>query len=159
MNPGGNGHSPHPVEGKALRAWRRSRGWDVPEMARQLRRAARDADVPVAGDLPRTIRRWERDGCEMSERYELLYAGLGFPGGMGEARELARQVITAAGTLPGPGDIDAYQAGALNGTADSARREEIRALAVGAKDQMEQLAGKLARLAELIGDEPGGGHG
>jgi hypothetical protein len=36
------------IDGAALRAWRRSRSWDVPEMARQLRRAARDTGQTVA---------------------------------------------------------------------------------------------------------------
>ena len=32
-------------DGAMLRAWRRSRGWDVPELARQLRVAADKAGV------------------------------------------------------------------------------------------------------------------
>ena len=47
--------------GGELREWRRSRGWDVPELARRLRRAA---DEPVAAHdgLVRMIRAWERGG-------------------------------------------------------------------------------------------------
>jgi transcriptional regulator with XRE-family HTH domain len=61
------------IDGGTLRAWRRSRGWDVPEMARQLRRAARG---PVADHdgLIRMIRDWERGRHKLTERYELLYA-------------------------------------------------------------------------------------
>ncbi|HET6192232.1 MAG TPA: helix-turn-helix transcriptional regulator [Trebonia sp.] len=62
------------ADGDALRAQRRSRGWDVPEMARRLRRAAGDDPLPEHGDLVRMIRRWERGTYRLSERYELLYA-------------------------------------------------------------------------------------
>jgi hypothetical protein len=61
------------VDGELLRAWRRSRGWDVPEMARRLRRAAADGHVPSSGSMTRMVRRWEREGMR-NERYELLYA-------------------------------------------------------------------------------------
>ena len=62
--------------GGDLREWRRSRGWDVPELARQLRRAAYE---PVAAHdaLVRMIRAWERGDHRPSERYELLYRKLG----------------------------------------------------------------------------------
>lgn len=68
------------LDGEMLRAWRRSRGWDVPELARQLRRAAREADVTVAAPagLIRMIYAWERGDHDLSERYELLYRALGF---------------------------------------------------------------------------------
>src|SRR5260370_25043708 len=67
------------IDGGTLRAWRRSRGWDVPEVARQLRRAARDAGVDIAAPagLIRMIYAWERGDHELSERYELLYRALG----------------------------------------------------------------------------------
>ena len=62
--------------GSELREWRRTRGWDVPELARRLRRAA---DEPVAAHegLVRMIRAWERGDHHPSERYELLYRRLG----------------------------------------------------------------------------------
>ena len=52
--------------GGELREWRRSRGWDVPELARRLRRAA---DEPVAAHegLVRMIRAWERGDHHPSE--------------------------------------------------------------------------------------------
>jgi hypothetical protein len=64
--------------GGELREWRRSRGWDVPELARRLRRAA---DEPIAAHdgLVRMIRAWERGDHRPSERYELLYRRLGPP--------------------------------------------------------------------------------
>ena len=60
------------IDSETLREWRRSRGWDVPEMARRLRRSANE---PIAAHdgLVRMIRGWERGDHEISERYELLY--------------------------------------------------------------------------------------
>ena len=64
------------IGGSDLREWCRSRGWDVPELARQLRRPAND---PLAAHdaLVRMIRAWERGDHRPSERYELLYRKLG----------------------------------------------------------------------------------
>jgi tetratricopeptide (TPR) repeat protein len=64
--------------GGELRDWRRSRGWDAPELARQLRRAANE---PIAAHdgLVRMIRSRERGDHRLSERYELLYRRLGLP--------------------------------------------------------------------------------
>lgn len=64
------------VDGRGLRAWRRFRGWDVPEMARQLRGAAHDTGVPIAAPsgLIRMINAWERGDHALTERYMLLYA-------------------------------------------------------------------------------------
>src|SRR5580692_1758048 len=66
---------PH-TDGPTLRAWRRARGWDVPETARQLRSAARSLRQPVAehGGLVRMVYSWERGDHDVSERYALLYA-------------------------------------------------------------------------------------
>jgi hypothetical protein len=64
------------ISGETLRAWRRSRGWDVPEMARQLRKAASNDPMPAHDALVRMIYRWERLGLK-TERYELLYRKLG----------------------------------------------------------------------------------
>src|SRR6266700_3654875 len=64
------------TDGPVLRAWRRVRGWDVPEMARQLRGAARELRQPAAehGGLVRMVYSWERGDHDVSERYALLYA-------------------------------------------------------------------------------------
>src|ERR1700722_1982032 len=62
------------MRGETLREWRRFLGWDVPEMARRLRMAARDTPLPSHDSVIRMIRRWERGTYEVSERYELLYA-------------------------------------------------------------------------------------
>lgn len=61
------------IDGGTLREWRRSRGWDVPETARQLRRAAKGGAMPAHDALVRMVYRWERQGLR-TERYELLYA-------------------------------------------------------------------------------------
>lgn len=88
------------MDGETLRAWRRSRGWDVPEMARQLRRAARESGVDVAapGGLVRMIYAWERGDHGLSERYELLYRKAGFPDPAGNVEpELLPEGPTAGG--------------------------------------------------------------
>jgi tetratricopeptide (TPR) repeat protein len=64
------------ISGETLRAWRRGRGWDVPELARQLRRAAGHDPLAAHDALVRMIYRWERVGLR-TERYELLYRRLG----------------------------------------------------------------------------------
>jgi transcriptional regulator with XRE-family HTH domain len=57
-----------------LRAQRRARGWDVPQMARQLARATGDqrGALPSKDCLLTYIRRWERGTVGVSERYRLL---------------------------------------------------------------------------------------
>jgi hypothetical protein len=57
-----------------LRQQRQARGWNVPEMSRQLRRAAGTAGdrLPGAECLTTMIRRWENNGG-VSERYRLHY--------------------------------------------------------------------------------------
>jgi tetratricopeptide (TPR) repeat protein len=67
------------LDGGTLREWRRARGWDVPEMARRLRHAARGR-VAAHDGLIRMIYAWERGDHAISERYELLYRKLGFSG-------------------------------------------------------------------------------
>lgn len=84
------------ISGSDLREWRRSRGWDVSELARQLRRAASE---PVAAHdaLVRMIRAWERGDHRPSERYELLYRKLGLiPPGENDESE-AEPVRSAGG--------------------------------------------------------------
>lgn len=80
--------------GGELRDWRRSLGWDVPELARQLRRAARE---PVAAHdgLIRMIRAWERGDHRPSERYDLLYRKLGLVPARGDAEPEAQSARTA----------------------------------------------------------------
>jgi hypothetical protein len=66
-----------------LRQQRQARSWPVPEMARQLRAAAKDSGdtaVPANDALCRNIRRWESGHGGVSERYKLHYCqALGIP--------------------------------------------------------------------------------
>jgi transcriptional regulator with XRE-family HTH domain len=121
------------IDGQTLRAWRRSRGWDVPEMARQLRRVA---SGPVAGHdgLIRMIRDWERGRHELTERYELLYRAVG----LGEAEAV-------------PQGVEAVRGGESEGTdvADEARH--VMAWLTGTNvsdDAIEQTAQAAFYLAE-----------
>jgi tetratricopeptide (TPR) repeat protein len=86
----------------------------VPELARQLRRAAREADVTVAAPagLIRMIYAWERSDHDLSERYELLYRALG----LGTGAPASRGASAAA---PGHGTLararlDTLSAGQLD---------------------------------------------
>lgn len=72
-------------------------------------------------------------------------------------RRAAGATLGHARELPSPASITALEAAALGAAADSARRAEIRALAVSAIAQLWQITGQLARLAEVLGDEPAGG--
>jgi hypothetical protein len=60
--------------GEWLRKQRQSRGWNVPEMCRQLRQAAGAVADKLPGNdcLTTMIRRWE-NGAGVSERYRLHY--------------------------------------------------------------------------------------
>ena len=91
------------VDGASLREWRRSRGWDVPEVARQLRRAADRAGVQIAtrDGLVRMIYAWERGDHDLSERYELLYRKAGFTGSAGNDEPASQP-----GSLPAAGQED-----------------------------------------------------
>ena len=124
---------PH-IDGETLRAWRRSRGWDVPEMARRLRRAAVDGQVPVHDALMRMIWRWERLGLK-TERYELLYRALGFDDAQASPPGAARQE-------PGgdPGDLDA---------ADEAR--DVMAWITGTNTSDDAIA-EMARAASYLAE-------
>ena len=71
------------VTSETLRLWRQSQGWDVPRMARELRKAARDSgeDVTAHHGLVKMIPQWER-GNRARERYRLLYLQI-FQGALG----------------------------------------------------------------------------
>jgi len=123
------------LDGEMLRAWRRSRGWDVPELARQLRRAAREADIVVAAPtgLTRMIYAWERGDHDLSERYELLYQAVGLG-----VREHAER----------PSDTAAAGHGAL-------ARARLDTLSAGQVDELIRLLGDqwhvLVRTDNLLG--------
>lgn len=65
----------HVALGTWLRKQRQARGWNMPEMAHQLRRAAKaSGDVlPGPGALVRYVRRWEEGHNGVSERYRLHF--------------------------------------------------------------------------------------
>ena len=63
------------VSSQTWRLLRESKGWDVPRMARELRRAARDTgeDVAAHHGLVKMIPQWERDNRTPRQRHRLLY--------------------------------------------------------------------------------------
>jgi tetratricopeptide (TPR) repeat protein len=71
----------------------------VPEVARQLRYAARQSAVHVAAHagLIRMIYAWERGDHDLSERYELLYRKAGFPDSAGNDQPEPQPGSSAAG--------------------------------------------------------------
>src|SRR5215470_19388937 len=106
------------VTSETLRRWRQSRGWDVPRMARELRKAARDSgeDVAAHHGLVKMIPQWERGNRAPRERYRLLYLKVfqdmagGLGPGMASGAEFALRlavVRSRAAGLPGPGQVRA----------------------------------------------------
>ena len=63
------------VYGQWLMQQRQAMGWNVRQMGRQLREAARQSrdTLPSKESLDVMIHRWERDGSGVSERYRLHY--------------------------------------------------------------------------------------
>ena len=108
------------VTSKTLRQWRESRGWDVPRMARELRKAARDTgeDVAAHHGLVKMIPQWERGVRAPRERYRLLYFKVfediagdmshGMAFGADFVIRLA-EVRSRAASLPGPDEIRALE--------------------------------------------------
>jgi hypothetical protein len=109
------------VTSETLRQWRESQGWDVPRMARELRKAARDTgeDVAAHHGLVKMIPQWERGDRAPRERYRLLYLRVfadiagGLSPGMAVGAEFAMQLAAVrarAAGLPGPDQIRALEA-------------------------------------------------
>lgn len=139
------------IDGQALRAWRRSQGWDVPKLARHLRQAADGEAVPAHDSLVRMIRGWEAGRHRMSERYELLCRKAGFcapqPSGQSPSR-----APTSAGPARGPGPAAVPADGA--GDNEDVQRREFLAASAG-------LAGLLTvppQLAHLAAGRNIGSH-
>lgn len=138
-----------------LRSLRRERGWDVPEMARQLRLAAGDAPTPAHDALVRMIRRWEAGSNGMSERYQLLCRqalGLGQPSRAGDIAASAGLSVSAAVDYDSDVQrreflaVSAAMAGSLAGP------PQFRILSAGRRigaDIPEVLLQRLARLRRL----------
>jgi transcriptional regulator with XRE-family HTH domain len=155
------------VTGEKLRRWREAKGWDVPRMARELRKAARDSgeDVAAHHGLVKMIPQWERGGRQPRERYRLLYLKIfagalgdlsrGFALGTDAAQRLA-EVRSRAARLPGPGEIKALEDAALAKPRDTVTPAEIRALAGEAIAHLREVADKLAELSVLLDDNEAG---
>jgi transcriptional regulator with XRE-family HTH domain len=152
------------VTSQALRRWREAQGWDVPRMARELRKAARDTGEEVAAHhgLVKMIPQWERGDRAPRERYRLLYLKVfgdiagGMAPGLAFGEEFAlrlAEVRARAARLPGPGQIRALEAAALAKPRPAMTPAEIRTLAGEALVGLHEVAGKLAELSALLGDD------
>jgi transcriptional regulator with XRE-family HTH domain len=155
------------VTGETLRRWREAKGWDVPRMARELRKVARDSgeDVAAHHGLVKMIPQWERGGRVPRERYRLLYLKIfadtlsdlsrGMAFGTNAVLRLA-EVRSRAAHLPGPDEIKALEAAALAQPRKTMTPAEIRALAGEAIAYLREVADKLAELSALLGDDEAG---
>jgi transcriptional regulator with XRE-family HTH domain len=155
------------VTGETLRRWREAKGWDVPRMARELRKVAKDSgeDVAAHHGLVKMIPQWERGGRVPRERYRLLYLkifadtlgdlSLGMAFGTDTVLRLA-EVRSRAARLPGPDEIRALEGAALAKPRETITPAEIRALAAEAIAHLHEVADKLAELSALLGDDEAG---
>ena len=155
------------VTSQTLRLWRESKGWDVPRMARELRKAARDTgeDVAAHHGLVKMIPQWERGNRAPRERYRLLYLKVfediagGVSPGMAFGAELAIRIAAVrsrAASLPGPDQIRALETAALARPRKVMTPAEIRAVAAEAIASLHEVAGQLADLSALLGDDETG---
>jgi len=108
------------------------------------------------------IPQWERGNRAPRERYRLLYlkifedmAGDLTPG-MAVGTEFALRlaaVRSRAASLPGPDQVRALEAAALARPRKTMTPAQIRALAAESIASLNEVAGKLAELSALLGDE------
>jgi hypothetical protein len=148
------------VTGENLRSWRESQGWDVPRMARELRKAARDTgeDVAAHHGLVKMIPQWERGGRAPRERYRLLYLKVfeDLAGGMVAGAELVARITdirSQAAGLPAPDEIRTLEAAALAKPRKTMTPAEIRARAAEAITHLREVAAKIAELSALLSDD------
>ena len=152
------------VTSETLRLWRESKGWDVPRMARELRKAARDTgeDVAAHHGLVKMIPQWERGNRAPRERYRLLYLKVfadiadGLSPGMAAGAEFALRLAAVrarAASLPGPDQIRALEAAALTKPRQTMTPDQIRALAAESIASLNEVTGKLAELSALLSDD------
>jgi hypothetical protein len=155
------------VTSQTLRLLRESKGWDVPRMARELRNAAKDTgeDVAAHHGLVKMIPQWERGNRAPRERYRLLYLKIfqDIAGGVSQGIAIDTQMalrLTAvrsrAASLPGPSQVRALEAAALARPRTTMTPAEIRALAAESIASLHEVAGKLAELSALLGDDEAG---
>ncbi|MGH3377105.1 MAG: transcriptional regulator [Actinoallomurus sp.] len=131
-----------------IREERRARGWDKPEMARQLAHAAGAArsSFPSHESLLSYVKRWERGAVdEISERYRILYGrAFGMPeedlfeeeGGDVDRRGFVGSSLAATFALAVPASV----------SASSGRRVGIDAVA-----RIRNRTARLRRLDDVLG--------
>jgi transcriptional regulator with XRE-family HTH domain len=152
------------VTGENLRRWRESKGWDVPRMARELRKVARDTgeDVAAHHGLVKMIPQWERGGRAPRERYRLLYLKVFEDMAVGLSQDMASgadlvmrfaEIRSHAAGLPAPDEIRTLEAAALAKPRKTMTSAEIRARAAEAIIHLREVAAKIAELSALLGDE------
>jgi len=136
----------------------------VPRMARELRKVAKDSgeDVAAHHGLVKMIPQWERGDRVPRERYRLLYQKVfadtlgdlsqGMALGVNVMLRLA-EVRSRAARLPGPYEIKALEGAALATPRKTMTPAEIRALATEAIANLAEIAGKLAELSALLGED------
>ena len=155
------------VTGETLRRWREAKGWDVPRMARELRKVARDSgeDVAAHHGLVKMIPQWERGSRAPRERYRLLYLRVftdiagGMAPGLAAGTELALRLAAVrarAASLPGPDQVRTLEAAALAKPRRTMTAAEIRALAAESIASLHEVVGNLAELSALLDDDEGG---
>jgi len=136
-------------------------------MARELRKVARDSgeDIAAHHGLVKMIPQWERGDRAPRERYRLLYLKIftdaldGLPHGMDAVNLATRlaEVRSRAANLPGPGQIRALEAAALAKPRKTMAPAQIRAAAEEAIAHLHEVAGQLAELSALLGDDEADG--
>ncbi|HZD15036.1 MAG TPA: hypothetical protein VE196_07905 [Pseudonocardiaceae bacterium] len=155
------------VTGEKLRLWRETKGWDVPRMARELRKVARDSgeDVAAHHGLVKMIPQWERGGRVPRERYRLLYTKIfaDMLGDLSQGMALGTDLVlrlaevgSRAARLPGPDEINALETAALAKPRERMTPAEIRALAAETIAHLHEVADKLTALSALLGDDETG---
>ena len=155
------------LTGKNLRLWRESQSWDVPRMARELRKAARDSgeDVAAHHGLVKMIPQWERGQRTPRERYMLLYLKIfqgtagnlsqGMTLGVDVARRLD-EVRSRAARLPSADEVRALEANALGKPSKTMTPAQIRALTAETIASLHKIASNLTELSALLSDDEAG---
>jgi transcriptional regulator with XRE-family HTH domain len=152
------------LNGENLRRWRESLGWDVPRMARELRKVARDSgeDVAAHHGLVKMIPQWERGNRAPRERYRLLYRRLfqraldDISQSMARGQDLALrldELRSRAARLATVDEIRTLEASALAQPRKTMTPAEIRNLTERTIGHLQEVASNLAELSALLGDD------